>query len=221
MTSARTVILFVLTLVAAASMVACSSCAEEQSPAPERYEVPLVAGTAGLRGPADFEHIADGRARSQALFLEASRVMLHPRCVNCHPSGDAPRQGDDSHAHVPPVARATPAMYCFSCHQDANVEAANVPGAPHWDLAPATMAWEARTPRQLCAQLKDPAENGHRDLEELVELSATNELIAWGWHPGASRVPAPGSQALFASLLRAWIDSGAVCPEANRTIEER
>ena len=35
----------------------------------------------------------DHKERSRALFLEASRVLLHPRCANCHPDGDVPAQG--------------------------------------------------------------------------------------------------------------------------------
>src|ERR1700741_625209 len=34
---------------------------------------------------------------SKAAFLEAYRVFMHPRCINCPPSGDRPFQGDDSH----------------------------------------------------------------------------------------------------------------------------
>ena len=30
---------------------------------------------------------------------------MHPRCMNCHPSGDVPLQGDDSHLHVQNVKR--------------------------------------------------------------------------------------------------------------------
>jgi len=39
------------------------------------------------------------------LFLEASRVLLHPRCANCHPDGDVPLQGMQMSAHQPPVTR--------------------------------------------------------------------------------------------------------------------
>ena len=33
------------------------------------------------------------RARRR-LFTELGKVLTHPRCVNCHPAGDRPRQGD-------------------------------------------------------------------------------------------------------------------------------
>ena len=55
-----------------------------------------------LRSPNEFSTIEADGARSAALFEELSKVLHHPRCVNCHPSGDAPRQGEDGQAHQPP-----------------------------------------------------------------------------------------------------------------------
>src|SRR5215472_13496511 len=39
---------------------------------------------------------ADEHAAPQpgALFLQMVPVLQHPRCINCHPRGDFPRQGD-------------------------------------------------------------------------------------------------------------------------------
>ena len=39
-------------------------------------------------------------AGARAAFLEAYKVLMHPRCVNCHPAGDAPLQGEDSRPHT-------------------------------------------------------------------------------------------------------------------------
>src|SRR2546426_5000731 len=44
-------------------------------------------------------------AGARAAFLDVYKVLMHPRCMNCHPSGDSPLQGDDSHAHVQNVKR--------------------------------------------------------------------------------------------------------------------
>jgi cytochrome c5 len=44
-------------------------------------------------------------AASQAAFLQVYKVLISPRCQNCHPSGDAPLQGDDSHVHIQNVKR--------------------------------------------------------------------------------------------------------------------
>jgi hypothetical protein len=61
-------------------------------------------------------------------------------------------------------------------------------------------------------QLKYPERNGHRTLAELHEHMAEDRLVGWGWHPGAGRQPAPGTQRIFGALVQAWIDAGAVCP---------
>jgi len=44
-------------------------------------------------------------AGSRAAFLAAYPVFMHPRCMNCHPKGDAPLQGEDSHIHAQNVQR--------------------------------------------------------------------------------------------------------------------
>src|SRR5262245_21189046 len=44
-------------------------------------------------------------AASRAAFLAVYPVLMHPRCMNCHPKGDQPLQGDDSHIHVQNVRR--------------------------------------------------------------------------------------------------------------------
>src|SRR5688572_28461352 len=40
------------------------------------------------------------RAASVAAFLKVYEVLMSPRCMNCHPAGDIPLQGDDSHLHT-------------------------------------------------------------------------------------------------------------------------
>ena len=42
---------------------------------------------------------------SKKAFIKAYSVLMHPRCMNCHPAGDAPLQGDDSHVHAMNVKR--------------------------------------------------------------------------------------------------------------------
>jgi hypothetical protein len=171
-----------------------------------------------LLAPAQFDAIADRTQRSQALFLEASRVLTHARCVNCHPPDDTPRQGDAHVLHDPPVLRGAddrgiPALGCTTCHQDRNVPLARVPGAPDWHLAPRSMVWLGKSPAQICVQLKDPARNGNRTLAQVQDHVAHDGLVAWGWQPGADRTAAPGTQAQLAALVQAWIDTGAACPD--------
>lgn len=170
-----------------------------------------------LKDPSVFAAIEDESERSMALFVEAGKVLLHPRCVNCHPAGDRPLQGEAGALHQPRVERGehgegVVGMRCGTCHHTANFDPGRVPGAPNWHLAPREMAWEGLSLGEICAQLKDPLRNGGRDLEQIVHHMGHDALVGWGWEPGADREPAPGTQAAFAALIRAWADSGAVCP---------
>ena len=171
----------------------------------------------GLASPQSFDAIGDTSARSTALFSEAVKVLQHPRCMNCHPAGDRPRQGDTRPLHQPPVARGDdgfglPAMRCQICHQAANFDPGRVPGDPGWHLAPREMGWEGKTVAQICEQIKDPARNGGRSLDDIVHHVGDDHLVGWAWAPGAGRQPAPGTQAQAGALLDAWVKTGAVCP---------
>jgi hypothetical protein len=52
---------------------------------------------------------------SRAAFLQLYRVLTSPRCQNCHPAGDAPLQGDDSHVHLQNIIGARTAAGCTGC----------------------------------------------------------------------------------------------------------
>jgi hypothetical protein len=194
-------------------LVACSG--GTQSTTPSKPPAPAAAGK--LLAPEAFAGISDRDTRSRAMFVEVSRVLLHARCVNCHPADDSPRQGDRGELHDPPVVRG-PAdrgvvgMQCQTCHQDRNLELARVPGAKDWHLAPLDMAWQGKTPGELCVQLSDPMRNGGRTLAQIEEHLGHDALVAWGWAPGSGRASAPGTQQELATLFHAWIESGAVCP---------
>ena len=178
-----------------------------------------------LRPLAAFDAVSAGPERGRALFAEASRVLLHPRCVNCHVDGDSPAQGQDLALHDPPVVRGPDdrgvvGMECRTCHQDRNLELSRVPGAPDWRLPPRAMAWVGREPAALCRQLVDNARNGGRTLDEVVQHVEHDPFVAWGWAPGADRPPAPGSQAELAALMAAWVENGADCPESTSDSHE-
>jgi hypothetical protein len=169
-----------------------------------------------LRAPSAFAGTRDPAARSAAMFVEAGKVLRHPRCLNCHPDGDRPSQGT-GYPHQPPVQRGADGhgvagLRCTACHQAANFEPGRVPGHPNWHLAPASMAWQHRSLADICAQIKDPARNGGHSLKEIVEHMAHDSLVGWAWNPGGGREPAPGTQASFGALVKAWVDSGAACP---------
>jgi hypothetical protein len=196
-----------------AALGACMTASEK----PE-----AVTRASGLAPVESFSSIADPAERSAALFVEAGKVLQHPRCLNCHPVTRSPTQGDDLHPHVPPIssntAIAAAGLPCATCHQTRNAPTASagirsVPGAEHWGLAPASMAWQGLTIGEVCEQIKDPARNGNRSLEKIRTHLAEDHLVGWAWHPGEGREPVPGTQEEFGELIAAWIDTGAHCPQ--------
>lgn len=199
------------------AVVLSHSSGVAQNPPQQAHE------SASLKPVDAFESIADPTARSRALFNEAAKVLTHPRCLNCHPPTRSPTQGETMHPHMPPIqagAKGTgvSGINCTSCHRLNNTpvpgsRVGSVPGAEHWLLAPASMAWQGRTVGEICSQLKDPARNGGRSLADVHKHVSTDHLVAWAWHPGDGRQPAPGTQELFGALLKAWIATGAVCPQ--------
>ncbi len=202
----------VLIAVAAAAVVLTGAAVQTFSQTNDVPELPTE-----LKAVSTFADIADTQSRSIALFREASKVLQHPRCVNCHPAGDRPSQGDLMRPHQPVVMRGkdghgAPGLACTTCHGGANFDPARVPGDPHWHLAPLSMAWEGKSVGYICNQLKDPRRNGNRDIAAILKHVSTDSLVKWGWNPGPGRTPAPGSNAEFVALLQAWADTGAHCP---------
>lgn len=172
----------------------------------------------GLRSPASFSSIADESQRSQAYFTELGKVLTHPRCLNCHPVGDRPRQGEHGRLHQPPVERGpdgfgSAGLRCPICHLEVNFDAARVPGHPQWHLAPFEMGWQGKSLHDICIQIKDPARNGGRSLADLVHHIGDDTLVGWAWAPGFGREPAPGTQKEAGALVEAWANSGAACPD--------
>jgi hypothetical protein len=156
------------------------------------------------------------REESERAFARIAEVLRHPRCMNCHPAGDAPRQTDDRHLHRMLVARGpddrgTPTMRCATCHQTVNTADGQVPGAPHWHLAPRSMGWEGLSDGALCRALKDPKRNGNRSLPSLVQHMTSDALVQWAWNPGARSLP-PLSQHEFHETVKRWAATGAGCP---------
>ena len=179
--------------------------------------------TAGVRAAgsgAAWAASGEDRAASAAAFVKAAPVLQHPRCVNCHPAGERPLVGDRSEPHPMHVVRGPQGMgknglWCSTCHQEQNLPGKELPpGAPGWQLPSADlpMVFEKRSPRQLCEQLKDPAKNGSRSPEEVVEHVREAPLVLWGWHPGEGRTPVSMPHEEFVSLMSEWARKGAACP---------
>jgi hypothetical protein len=160
-------------------------------------------------------------AASRAAFLQVYRVLVSPRCQNCHPAGDAPLQGDDSHVHLQDVKRGKDGhgvygMRCDTCHQSTNLPGYHMPpGNPKWSLPSGDlkMVFVGRSPAELCKQIKDPKQNGGRNLQALFDHIAKDDLVGWGWNPGDGRTLPPFNRAETVAQLKIWIDGGAACPE--------
>ena len=158
-------------------------------------------------------------ALAAAAFEQVVPVLRNPRCMNCHSGGDYPRQGDDMHPHIMAVRRGPDghglnAVKCSTCHQDHNLPGVHTPpGAPDWALpAPSMpMIWEGLSDRQLCELLKDPQQNGHRSVQQIVEHMHT-PLVLWAWNPGEGRNAIPLSENHFLSAVERWASHGAACP---------
>src|SRR5262245_25321707 len=154
---------------------------------------------------------------SRAAFLVAYKVFIHPRCMNCHPSGDVPLQGDDSHPHSQNVKRGPDgkgkyALKCANCHQETNLAGENMPpGNPNWHLPPPEMplVFQGKTPGELARQLKDPKQNGGKTLEQLLKHVSEDKLVLGGWDPGDGRTKPPLSHAEFVRKMREWVEKGA------------
>jgi hypothetical protein len=159
------------------------------------------------------------QAASAAAFESIIPVLRHPRCMNCHSHGDYPRQGDDSHRHTMQVRRGVDGegakpVECSTCHQERNTAGLHAPpGAPDWKLPPheMPMIWEGLQDGQLCELLKDPKQNGHKTLQQIVEHMST-PLVLWGWNPGEGRAPVPMAQSQFLAKVKEWASKGAACP---------
>lgn len=167
------------------------------------------------RGDVSKDSIASVKA-----FMDVYKVLMSPRCLNCHPAGDVPLQGDDSHLHTMSPRRGTDgkglyAMKCSNCHQPTNTPGLHTPpGNPKWHLPPADMkmVFEGKTPRELALQIMDYKRNGHKNKEQLLE-HARDTLVKAGWNMGEGRKPPPLSYDAFLIAWDTWINKGAYAPK--------
>ena len=158
---------------------------------------------------------------SRAAFQQVYKVFMHPRCMNCHPSGDVPLQGDDSHPHGQNVKRGPDgkgkyALKCANCHQDTNLPGWNMPpGNPNWHLPPPDMkmVFQGKTPGELARQLKNPRQNGGKTLDQILHHVSEDKLVIGCRNPGDGRTKPPLTHDEFVRRVREWIENGAASPE--------
>ena len=157
--------------------------------------------------------------KSLEAFENVYKVLMSPRCMNCHPAGDIPLQGDEQKLHSMSPMRGVDGkgiltLKCSNCHAPEGVPGDHTPpGNPDWHLPPADMkmVFEGKSPRELALQLVDPETNGHKDMEELKE-HVNDGLVKEGWTMGGDRELPPLSYKEFKEAWLTWIDNGAVAP---------
>ncbi len=156
-------------------------------------------------------------------FKDVYAVLMSPRCMNCHPAGDVPLQGDDSQLHTMLPKRGKDgkglyAMKCSNCHQPTNIEGLNKPpGHPDWHLPPANMkmVFQGRTPEQLAKQLVNPKTNGNKTMAQLI-AHADDGLVKVGWNMGEGRTVPPLTHAEFKKAWITWLNTGAYAPSSKK-----
>ena len=176
-----------------------------------------------LDAPAETDDTATSSLLDGDPFDKMMAVLTHKRCVNCHPSDDHPRQGEDSHVHNFGVMRGEDnhgmaALRCESCHQHENNNYSGVPGAPEWSLAPIKMAWDGLSRVEIAKSMLNPENNGGRTLDEIVEHLTEHELVLWAWEPGVDsegnpREKPPVPKEEYIKAVKEWAAAGAVIPE--------
>lgn len=177
-------------------------------------------------GPPDIPATSEQQAAARAAWGEVYSVLTHPRCMNCHPDGDAPLQGDASTPHTFGVDRTAIAngLECSSCHQEVNSELLGVengpPGAPNWGFPPADtpMIFQGRSAIELCWQLHDVEATGGLDLEGLLEHVNHESLVNWAWDPGGDRSTPPLSHSAFLDAFATWVEGDGACPEEDDAV---
>lgn len=158
--------------------------------------------------------------RSVKAFETVYKTLMSPRCMNCHPAGDIPLQGDDSHLHAMGPKRGVDgkgvyAMKCSNCHQETNTPGLHMPpGNPDWHLPPAAMkmVFEGKSAHELAKQLVDKKKNGNKDIKKLIE-HADDGLVLAGWNPGEGRTLPPVTHAEFKKAWITWLENGAYAPK--------
>ncbi|MEQ9301236.1 MAG: hypothetical protein RIF33_21850 [Cyclobacteriaceae bacterium] len=156
---------------------------------------------------------------SEIAFNKMMDVLTHQRCMNCHPSDNVPKQGEDSHPHRFDITRVNSmnATNCNTCHQASNNDYSGVPGAPEWSLAPEKMYWEGLSRIEIAQSMMNPENNGSRTPEDVMHHLTEHELVLWAWEPGVDAEgiprelpPVPVDE--YIEAVKTWIELGAVIP---------
>ncbi len=157
---------------------------------------------------------------SVVAFNKMMDVLTHQRCLNCHPSDNVPKQGEDGHAHRFEITRvhSKNVTNCNTCHQDTNNNFSGVPGAPEWALAPHKMRWKGLSRVEIAKSMMNPENNGNRSPEDIMHHLTEHPLVLWAWEPGIGvdgkpreLPPVPVDE--YIAAVKTWIELGAQIPE--------
>ncbi|MEL6133015.1 MAG: hypothetical protein AAFR59_06580 [Bacteroidota bacterium] len=174
--------------------------------------------------PEDEDTLAETQTtddESLTAFNKMMDVLTHQRCLNCHPSDNVPKQGEDSHPHRFDITRENAsgaATNCNTCHQASNNDFSGVPGAPEWSLAPHSMRWEGLSRIEIAQSMMNRANNGNRSAADIMHHLTEHELVLWAWEPGIDAAgnerelpPVPKDE--YIAAVKKWIELGAVIPQ--------
>ena len=164
---------------------------------------------------------SNGSASENAIaFNTMMDVLTHQRCINCHPSDNVPKQGEDGRQHQFGITRANSiaATNCNTCHQDSNNNFSGVPGEKEWALAPHSMRWEGLSRTEIAESMMDPERNGNRTPEDIMHHLTEHALVLWAFEPGIGvdgkpREVPPVSKEDYIEAVKTWIEQGAQIPE--------
>ncbi len=157
-------------------------------------------------------------------------VASHPRCSNCHvDESNIPMWSGPSYGKTRPhgmninagISRiGIESIPCSTCHMQSTVPNDIAHGAPHtghaWMLAPVEFAWFGKSSAEICEQMSDPARNGGRDgdglVQHIIHDAEIEAFIVWGFNPGGGREAAPGSMQEHLDDMVLWTAAGMPCP---------
>ncbi|MEM8979582.1 MAG: hypothetical protein AAGD04_08865 [Pseudomonadota bacterium] len=158
-------------------------------------------------------------------------VASHPRCANCHTGpSDRPMWSGPSYGRTRVHGMNIQAgesrigaetILCSTCHTTKDVDWDNANQTHHaaprvamdWQLAPQEAHWFDRSSEEICAQLRNPDENGGRDTVELAQHLNHDLILHWAWKPGGGREPAPYSLQEHVNDILAWGGANMPCPQ--------
>ena len=197
----------------------CSaSCESPYRPTPTIHQAPVTEKIL-------YKHqapVPDAERAANPAFHKMMDVLTDKKCVNCHPNDGIPRQGEDSHKHLFGMEggrnnHGFEATKCSTCHQDANNDFSDVPGAPEWSLAPASMKWFDLSRVEIAQSMLSAKNNGGLNHEGLIKHLTQHELVLWAWEPGVNaagekRVPISVPKKEYFEAVKTWFKEGAVIP---------